>query len=105
MKDLREMQKILAKNKSLLFEKYPIKNLAIFGSFVRNEQKEDSDLDVLVEFNDKIGIEFINLANELEEILEIKVDLVSSKGVKSKYLDSIREDLIYLKTNSPSVIF
>lgn len=96
MKDLREMQKILAKNKSLLFEKYPIKNLAIFGSFVRNEQKEDSDLDVLVEFNDKIGIEFINLANELEEILEIKVDLVSSKGVKSKYLDSIREDLIYV---------
>lgn len=90
------MQKILAKNKSLLFEKYPIKNLAIFGSFVRNEQKEDSDLDVLVEFNDKIGIEFINLANELEEILEIKVDLVSSKGVKSKYLDSIREDLIYV---------
>lgn len=96
MTDLTEIQKRLIENKSILFKRYPIKNLAIFGSFARNEQKLESDLDVLVEFNGKIGIEFISLANELERILEVKVDLVSSRGVKNKYLESIKGDLIYV---------
>lgn len=70
--------------------------MAIFGSFVRNEQTEDSDLDILVDFKDTIGIQFIDLAEDIESHLGIKIDLVSRNGVKDKYLQKIEENLIYV---------
>ena len=70
--------------------------LAIFGSYARGEQKKNSDVDILVEFNKPIGIEFIDLAEELERILKIKVDLVSKNGVKSRYFKEIEDELIYV---------
>jgi predicted nucleotidyltransferase len=48
----------------------------------------------LVEFTSPIGIRFIDLAEELEEILKVKVDLVSKKGVKKKYLEALEPDLV-----------
>ncbi len=96
MKSLSEIKSTLEQNKARLFYSYPIKSLAIFGSFTRNEQNDTSDLDMIVEFNDKIGIRFIDLANELEKIIEFKIDLVSKKGIKKRYLQSIEEDLIYV---------
>jgi predicted nucleotidyltransferase len=54
------------------------------------------DIDILVEFRKPIGIEFIDLADELEEILKLKVDLVSKKGIKDKYLKSIETELEYV---------
>ncbi|SEJ70423.1 hypothetical protein SAMN05192553_10910 [Cyclobacterium xiamenense] len=96
MKSLNEIKSILEKNKSRLFYSYPIKSLAIFGSFARNEENADSDLDIIVEFNDKIGLRFIDLANELEGMVGRKVDLISKKGIKQRYLQSIEEDLIYV---------
>jgi uncharacterized protein len=86
----------LEDRKKELFEKYPIKTLAIFGSFARNEQTASSDLDLMVEFHSRVGSEFIELADELEDILGIKVDLVSKKGVKERYFERIKEDLIYV---------
>ena len=68
----------------------------MFGSFARNEAGESSDLDILVEFNNKIGIRFIDLADELESITGVNVDLVSRKGIKEKYFKSIERDLIYV---------
>jgi predicted nucleotidyltransferase len=70
--------------------------MALFGSYARKEQDSDSDLDILVEFTDQIGIRFVDLADELENILQQKVDLVSRKGLKEKYLSSITADLIYV---------
>jgi predicted nucleotidyltransferase len=86
----------LEDQKKELFEKYPIKTLAIFGSFARNEQTASSDLDLMVEFHSRVGSEFIELADELEDILGIKVDLVSRKGIKERYFERIKEDLIFL---------
>ena len=48
------------------------------------------------EFDGKIGIKFIDLANELEKALGLKVDLVSKKGIKEQYLNTILSDLIYV---------
>ncbi len=96
MKTLAEVRKVLATRKEYFFEEYPIKSLAIFGSFARNEQRENSDLDLLVEFNDAIGSQFITLGDELEDIIGFKVDLVSKRGVKDRYFQSIKEDLIYV---------
>ncbi|KYG83395.1 nucleotidyltransferase family protein [Roseivirga echinicomitans] len=96
MKSLTEIKAALAERKTLLFKKYPIQSLAIFGSFARNEQNDHSDLDLVVEFNDKIGSDFILLAEELESYLGFKVDLVSRKGIKDRYFQKIKSDLIYV---------
>jgi hypothetical protein len=83
-------------HKKSLFQKYPIKELAIFGSYARNEQSAISDLDLLVEFHSRVGSEFIELGDELEDLLGIKVDLVSKNGIKPRYLEQIKEELIYV---------
>ena len=70
--------------------------MAIFGSYVKEQQNENSDIDILVDFNKPIGIEFIDLANELEVILQNKVDLVSKNGIKPQYLKYIEPDLTYV---------
>src|SRR5680860_887062 len=60
MKTLQEIKSTLNKNKQQLFAKYPIKSIAIFGSCARNEQMDKSDVDIMVEFKDKIGIRFFS---------------------------------------------
>jgi uncharacterized protein len=96
MRSIKDFKKILSINKDRIFNEYSIKSMAIFGSFSREEENEKSDLDILVEFDGKIGIRFIDLAEELENLLKIKVDLVSKKGLKDKYLSSISSDLLYV---------
>lgn len=66
MKTLLEIESTLNKYKQALFIKYPIRSLAIFGSYARNEQNIESDLDLMVEFNEKIGIRFIDLLKKLK---------------------------------------
>jgi hypothetical protein len=96
MRSLQEIQTTLNRHKQHLFEAYPIQSMAIFGSYARNEQDADSDLDILVEFRETIGIRFIDLAEELENLTNTKVDLVSKKGIKEKYFGAILSDLIYV---------
>ena len=96
MKTLQEIKLTLGRHKQHLFSDYPIKSLAIFGSYARREQSNESDLDIVVEFNDKIGIRFIDLAEEIEKLIGFKVDLVSRKGIKEKYYQKIQTDLTYV---------
>jgi predicted nucleotidyltransferase len=96
MKTLQEIKLILSNHKQHLFKDYPIKSMAIFGSYSRSDNNANSDLDILVEFKDIIGIRFIDLAEEIENIIGFKVDLVSKKGIKDKYLKAIDSDLIYV---------
>lgn len=96
MKSLQEIKNALIHNKKRLLREYSIKTIAIFGSYSRGDRSSSSDIDILVEFSDKIGIRFVDLADDLENIVGFKVDLVSRKGVKDKYLKSIDPDLIYV---------
>ena len=96
MENINSIIEILKKHKSELVDKYGLSQLAIFGSYARRQQRENSDVDILVEFNRPIGLEFIDLAEELEQILQIKVDLVSKKGIKKKYFKSIETELAYV---------
>jgi predicted nucleotidyltransferase len=96
MKKIQTIKQILEQHKSHLKKKYHLKKIGVFGSYVREEQQADSDIDILVEFDQPIGIEFIDLALELEEILGTSVDLVSKNGVKAKYLPYIEKDLEYV---------
>ena len=83
-------------HKARLCEKYGLNTIAVFGSYSRGQQNDKSDVDILVDFNKPIGVGFIDLANELETLLQIKVDLVSKKGVKPQYLAHIEEELSYV---------
>ena len=96
MKTLQEIKSILEENKQQLYAKYPIESIAIFGSYSRNEQSKLSDIDIMIEFNDDIGIRFIDLADELEDLLGVKVDLVSKNGIKERYYKVIKPELIYV---------
>jgi predicted nucleotidyltransferase len=96
MLDLSKTKNILSYLKPELVKKYPIASIGLFGSIVRDDFTESSDIDIIVDFNDKIGIEFITLADELELKLNHKVDLVSRGGIKKKYLDVIEPEIIYV---------
>ena len=85
MTTLTEIRNILGSNKQRLTDKYGLNYLAIFGAYGRGQQTENSDIDILVDFREPVGIEFIDLGNELEQILKIKVDLVSKNGVRPQY--------------------
>lgn len=96
MISLNQIKSLLSSNRDRLFREYPLANMAVFGSFARNEQREDSDVDILVEFKTPVGMEFIDLADDLEGILHRKVDLVSKNGIKPKYFAVIQNQLSYV---------
>ena len=87
---------ILKDRKPDLQKRYPISELGLFGSYARNDFNEHSDIDILVDFDDRIGIGFISLAHELEDIFKTKIDLVSRKGIKSRYLSFVEKNLIHV---------
>lgn len=80
----------------MLEKKYGLSVIAVFGSYSRGEQNEESDIDILVDFDKPIGIEFIDLAGELEILLKHKVDLVSLKGIKPSNFQVISPDINYV---------
>jgi uncharacterized protein len=96
MKSLSEIKSLLFSNRNSIKEKYHIKQLGIFGSVARGEETNISDVDILVEFEKPIGLDFVLLADELEEILGVKVDLVTPKAIKPKMLEQIKQDLVYV---------
>lgn len=96
MVELNKIKSILSGLKPELIKKYPIASIGLFGSIVRDDFNSNSDIDIIVDFNDKIGIEFIDLADELEKKLNHKVDLVSRGGIKQKYLNVIEPEIIYV---------
>ncbi len=79
-----------------LMKKYPIAALALFGSYARNEATEDSDIDVMVEFNGRIGLGFVQMALDLEDVFQNRVDLVSKNSINDRYMKYIAPDLIYV---------
>lgn len=96
MEQILELKKKLQQHKSELQSNFSVKSLGIFGSFARNEQSNTSDIDILVEFEKPIGLQFVDLADRLESILNIKVDLVSKNAVKPKLMKYINQDIHYV---------
>ncbi|MCX7726152.1 MAG: nucleotidyltransferase family protein [Chitinispirillaceae bacterium] len=98
MKTLKEIQTILAKSKNELREKFGVKEVGIFGSYVRGEEHEKSDIDILVEFLDgyKTFDNYKELKFYLEELLETCVDLISKTALKPRFASYILEDVIYV---------
>ena len=76
--------------------RYPLRKMALFGSVVRGDATEQSDVDILVEIDPTIGLRMVDLAEELESHLHRKVDLVSSRAIRPHMMESILEDIQYV---------
>lgn len=97
MPSLDEIRQSLSTQKSILQKKYKINRLGIFGSYVRGEQKQESDLDVLIDYEEVPSlITLIEIENHLSELLGVKVDLVTRKGIKPQLRSYILEEVVYL---------
>jgi predicted nucleotidyltransferase len=96
MGHLATIKSILEQLKPELQQKYHVQMLGLFGSIVREDFHGGSDVDVLVEFSKPVGIEFIDLANYMEQKLNRKVDLVSRKGIKESYFKAIEREIVYV---------
>ena len=93
----KQYARLLRKHKNDLYERYSVKEIGIFGSYIRGEQKRRSDLDVLVDFEEIPGLlKFINLENYLSRILKKKVDLVDKQGLRPQLRDHILNEVIYV---------
>jgi len=93
--DNKDLKKKLKKLKPVLEKNYKVKTIGLFGSFAKNEANEDSDVDILVQFSEDIGWEFVDLKQFLEENLEREVDLVTVEALKPELKEEILRDVIY----------
>ncbi len=90
------MQKINSVKRELV-KKYHVKTIGIFGSYSRNEQNKSSDIDILVEFNETVDFfEFLDLEEYLENILHVKVDLVTRKALKPLMRNAVLKETQYI---------
>jgi predicted nucleotidyltransferase len=90
LKTLEEIKKILSGHKEELAERYKIKEIRIFGSFIRGEQKERSDIDILVDFYEVPDLfKFIEIEEYLGNLLGVKVDLVRKPVLRVELRDKI----------------
>ena len=99
MKNLNQIKQILKQQKPYLYEKYGVKEIGIFGSYVRNEQTPQSDLDVLINFEEpiKIGLlGLIGMENYLSDLTGIKVNVAIKKNLKRRIGKHILREVIML---------
>lgn len=96
MYTLEEIKSILAKAKPELQKKYPLSELGIFGSYARGDADENSDIDVLVNFSDVIGMQYFDLIDDISILFKTKVDVVSKRGIKPNYFRFVNDDLQYV---------
>ncbi len=97
MKTISQIRMLLAEHKTELIEKYGVAEIGVFGSYVKEEQKETSDVDILVEFKRPVGmLTFINLKNYLSDLFETNVDLVTKRALKPRISQRILSEVVYV---------
>jgi len=97
MKTFEQIKSTLAEHKKELRQKYKIKEIGIFGSYVKGEQKKQSDIDILVEFEETADLsllDFIGIENYLSDVLGIKVDLVEKHTLKPRIGKHVLEEIV-----------
>ena len=88
---------ILNKNRDTLKKTHKVKEIGIFGSYAQGNQKKNSDIDIIVDFDEIPSLlKFINLQRFLQQILLIKVDLVRKGALRKELKEGILEEATYL---------
>src|SRR5574341_1197590 len=97
MKKFKDIKEIIAKHSDELRERFRVKEIGIFGSCIRGEQKKQSDIDVLVEFEEPVSLlGVVRLENFLTDLVGIKVDLVPKRDVRPELKERIYKEVVYL---------
>ena len=95
-KTREEILNLLSQNRHQLENRFKVHRMALFGSYARGDQKSDSDVDILVDIDPSVGLEFVTLADQIEQLLGLPVELVSLRAIKPNKLKYIERDLIYV---------
>ena len=95
MKTLADLISILKENRTELESRYHVKRIGIFGSYARSEETDSSDVDILVELSQPIGLNLIDLIYFLEEKIGERVDLVTVKSLRSEFEEAILKEVVY----------
>jgi uncharacterized protein len=95
MKTRAEIETILRQLKPELAEKYYVQEIGIFGSYARGEEREGSDVDILVRLSEPLGWEIVDLKDLLEEKLGLRVDLATMGALRPKMREAILSEVIY----------
>jgi len=94
-KTLDEITEILKEHKKEICERYKVKEIGVFGSFARGEQRKSSDVDILVEFEETPDVfQLIDLEDYLKELLNTKVDLVRKRAIRPELKDVILKEVV-----------
>ena len=97
MTTLDKIKKVITEEKDNLAKTYNVSRIGVFGSVVRGEDTEKSDVDILVDFSKPIGIfDFIDLEEYLSDKINKKVDLVSRKALKPNIGKRVINEVVYL---------
>ena len=97
LKTVVEIKKLLESQRDDLRAKYGVREIGIFGSYVREEHKDTSDVDILVDFERPVGLLlFTGLKNHLSDVLGAEVDLVMKKALKPRIGKRILEEVVYV---------
>ncbi len=99
VRNVEEATAILREHKAEVVQKYHVSQIGIFGSFVRGEQRRQSDIDIIVEFDQRNIpglIKFIEMERHLEKLLRKKVDLVRKGGIRPELRKSILKEVVYI---------
>lgn len=95
MKTRQEIARTPKQHKFFLAKQFGVSRIGIFGSYVRGEESRESDIDILVEFGQPIGWEFIDLKEFLERVLAMKVDLVTERAIKPRMRERILKEVVF----------
>ncbi len=99
VKNIDEAKAILKEHKAEVVQKYRVREIGIFGSFVRGEQKKRSDIDILVEFDPRNIpglLKLIEMEIYLEKLLRKKVDVVIKSGIRPELKKGILKEVVYI---------
>ncbi len=96
MKQSDFISNTLSSLKPKLKSKFSVNSIGLFGSVLRSDFTDTSDVDIIVDFSKPVGIEFIDLADFLEVQLKKKIDLVSRNAIKAKYFNHIESSILYV---------
>ena len=96
MNQLEVIKKELKSLKPELSKRFYVSDIGLFGSITRDDFSDSSDVDIIVDFRKPIGIEFIDLADFLENIIKRKVDLISKNGLRTNFYSRIEKEIQYV---------
>ncbi|MDX2272657.1 MAG: nucleotidyltransferase family protein [Cyanobacteriota bacterium] len=95
MKTLNEIRQVLVAQKRDLCEKYQITELGVFGSYARGEQTEESDVDILVDYEiAPTFVMLVELRDYLSDLFGLKVDIVTKNGLKARIRDRVLAEVV-----------